>query len=88
MTSGSNELDNRIIAIFQQVFQASPEALTDSARRGELPRWDSLGHLELIASLEREFQIEVPADDALTMDTVGDVKQKVARLCQGKSPAA
>ena len=56
----------------------------DNVRRGELPRWDSLGHLELQSTLEKEFMIEIPVDDVLTMETVGDVRRTVAKLCAAK----
>jgi acyl carrier protein len=85
--SDSNELNNRVNALFQRLFQASPEALGDSVRRGQLPRWDSLGHLELLAGLEKEFQIDIPADEVLTMETVGDVKRTVEKLYQKNRPS-
>ena len=77
-------LNDKINAVFKRLFQAKPESLGDNVRRGELPRWDSLGHLELQSTLEKEFKIEIPVDDVLTMETVGDVRRTVAKLCAAK----
>jgi acyl carrier protein len=81
VTYDPGTLNNRIEAIFARLFQADPAKLGDQTRRGELPRWDSLGHLELQATLEKEFQIEIPVDDTLTMETIADVKRTVEKLC-------
>jgi acyl carrier protein len=76
----SGDINDRVNAIFQRLFQAAPEALGDTVRRGQLERWDSLGHLELLTALEKEFQIDIPAEEVLSMETVGDVKRLVAKL--------
>ncbi|MEE8525829.1 MAG: phosphopantetheine-binding protein [Thermoanaerobaculia bacterium] len=34
---------------------------------------DSLGIIDLLFELEEEFDIEIPDDDALRMDTIGEV---------------
>ncbi len=80
MTDDRTNSDDRIRAIFQRLFDVSPQSYRDDIRRGELQRWDSLGHLELQAALEKEFQIEIPVDEVLTMETVGDVRQTVEKL--------
>jgi acyl carrier protein len=85
--SDSTELNNRINGIFLRLFQASPDVLKDQLRRGELQKWDSLGHLELLAALEKEFQIDIPPDEVLAMETVGDVKRTVEKICQKKPPS-
>ena len=85
MTCDSNGSGKRVDVLFQRLFQASPEMLKDTIRRGELPKWDSLGHLELLAALEKEFSIDIPPDEVLAMETIGNVKQTVVRLCQKAS---
>jgi len=80
--SEAGELNNRINAIFERLFQASPQMLGDQVRRRELQRWDSLGHLTLLAALEKEFQIDILPEEGLAMETVGDVKSTVEKLYQ------
>jgi acyl carrier protein len=80
-------LDTQIKAIFQRLFQVDPQRLNDETRRGGLPRWDSLGHLNLLSSLEGEFNIAIPLEQALAMETFADVKRTVAELRANPRPA-
>ena len=59
--------------------------MIDRTRRGELERWDSLGHLQLLESLSTEFNIEVPPQLALQMETFLDVKRTVSDLTARKT---
>ena len=70
-----NNLDGRIRAIFQQLFDVGPGIINDQTRRGDLERWDSLGHLDLVETLRVEFQIDIRPEEALEMETVADIKR-------------
>ena len=73
-----NHLDGRVISIFQKLFEVTPGVINDQIRRGDLERWDSLGHLELVEALRVEFQIDIPPEEALEMETVGDIKRIIS----------
>ncbi len=70
-----NNLDGRIRAIFQQLFEVAPGIINDQTRRGDLERWDSLGHLDLVEALRVKFQVDIRPEEALEMETVGDIKR-------------
>lgn len=72
--------DRRIRAIFARLFEVAPESVGEKTRRGELERWDSLGHLELLEALRTEFKVQIQPDEALAMETFADVKRTLARL--------
>ena len=84
-TLDASQIDDQLKAIFQRLFGVGADQLNDQLRRNGLQRWDSLGHLELLASLEKEFRVEIPLTEVLAMETVGDVKRVVAGLCQQSS---
>ena len=73
-----NNLDGRIRAIFQQLFDVAPGIINDQTRRGDLERWDSLGHLDLVGTLRVEFQIDIRPEEALEMETVADIKRIIS----------
>jgi acyl carrier protein len=73
-------IEPQVKHLFQSLFSVQPEAVTDGLRRGVLERWDSLGHLNLIEALQEKFQIEIPLEMALEMETFGDVNRIVAQL--------
>ncbi|MCG3127981.1 MAG: hypothetical protein CHACPFDD_02854 [Phycisphaerae bacterium] len=78
---GSDQaLDSTLKRVFCSVFDVTPDAVTDQTRRGELERWDSLGHIDLLEALRNEFQFEIPVDQALEMETVADIKRILRSL--------
>ncbi len=78
-----HELDEIIKSVFQAVFKVRVEAVTDEIRRGDLERWDSLGHLDLVESLREKFSIDITPEQALDMETVADIKRIVRALMDG-----
>ena len=79
-----NDVELMIKTIFLQVFEVSPGEITDQTRRGELERWDSLGHLVLLEALREEFRIEIEPEEALEMETIKDIKRLVSTLVNKK----
>ncbi len=37
-------------------------AIVESLEFGDIPQWDSLGHMSIIAALEEEFHLDIDAD--------------------------
>lgn len=62
----------RIVA---DVLQLRPEEVTPELRRGEVPAWDSLGHLRIISELEEQLQISIPIEDFSRLECVGDFEK-------------
>ena len=40
---------------------------------GDIPQWDSLGHISLISHLEKEFNLSIDVDQSLEMETIEDI---------------
>lgn len=62
-----------------KVFEVSPGQLTPDTHRDNVPGWDSLGVLTLMASLDSEFGIVLTDDDVQTIKTVGDILDVIRR---------
>ncbi len=77
-----DDVAGRVATVFQQVFEVKPDQLTDETRRGDFERWDSLGHLALIEALREHFSIDIPPEQALDMESVGDTKRIVSTLLE------
>lgn len=41
----------------------------------EVETWDSMRHMELVASIEQTFGIELTMDEIVSMISVGDIKR-------------
>lgn len=76
-------MDARIAQVIAETFQVDASAVTEDTSPKTLPAWDSLGHLNLVAALEKAFGVSFTMDETLAMESAG----AIARLVAGKSPA-
>jgi acyl carrier protein len=53
--------------------------LRDDMSFDNVPGWDSVGHMSLITELERRFAIVLDMDEIVAIDSVGAVREIVAR---------
>lgn len=67
----------------QQVFSESlglkPEEIVDSLKYAEVPQWDSVAHMALIAAIEEAFDIMIDAEDVIDMSSFAKAKEIVAK---------
>ena len=75
--SNKNAIVNSLVC---QAFGVTEDQINDGTRRGDLDRWDSLGHLDLLELLQKEFEIEISPESALDMETIGDIKRIIDEL--------
>jgi len=73
-----NAIDDRITAVFQEVFTTDSLQLTDNTTFADVPGWDSLAHVKLVSALEAEFETKFSVRDVMKMSTVGAIRQAVA----------
>ena len=62
-----------------KVFEISPEQLTPDTLRDDIPAWDSLGVLTLMASLDSDFGIVLSDDDVQSVKSVRDILEIMRR---------
>ena len=60
-------MERRLKKIFADVFLVDPNLIEDSTDKNSLDEWDSLGHLNLITSIEEEFQIIFTEEQIIEM---------------------
>lgn len=57
-----------------------PESeICDATSMETTPRWDSLGHMDLILSLEEHYKITLEGDDIAGMVSVGAIRSALLR---------
>lgn len=74
-----NRID-RVIAVVARTLQVAPEQLSPSTARDDIEQWDSLGHILLIEELGKEFKFDVPAESALSIESVQDIINVVQKI--------
>ena len=60
-------LKKRIINVMSSVFEITIDKITNDSSQDTIESWDSLKHMNLIVSLEEEFEIELTDDEILEM---------------------
>ena len=61
------------LALIAEIFEELPENVQYNTPRSEIPAWDSLGMLSLMASLDENFDIRLTEDQLSEITKVGDV---------------
>ena len=67
------------LAWISEVFEESPGRIAASTLRKEIPGWDSLGTLSLIAALDERFDIHLSEQDIESMQSINDVFEILRR---------
>jgi len=62
-----------------ELFEVSPQELAPDTPRDEIPAWDSLGTLTLMASLDSDFDIVLSDEEVQTIKSVGDILEVMRR---------
>jgi len=60
----------RVQDILAEALQVPPDEISPQLAFGDLPQWDSMGHMEVIMRLEESFGIEVNADTIAGLTSV------------------
>lgn len=68
-----NNVENKIISIIAQILGVSENEVQDDTSIGDLPTWDSLNHLQIIARIEKEFGIKFTPDVMMDLEDVSDI---------------
>lgn len=66
-------MDKKIIGIIAKILEVDIEEVELDTAIGDLPEWDSIHHLQIIAELENEFGIKYAQEDLAELEDVSDL---------------
>jgi acyl carrier protein len=69
-------MENRLIKILAAIFDMPANQIHASLTKHDIYKWDSLVQMELVSSIENEFNIQLTIDEMVSMDSV----QKIADI--------
>ena len=58
----NENLTNQIQALLVESLRVPADQVTLELAFGDLPQWDSMGHMEVMMALEAQFGVEINAD--------------------------
>jgi acyl carrier protein len=76
------EILQRLNNTFQEVFDDEDLRVSRETTAANVDGWDSLMHVRLILSIEKEFKVRFSSSEVAALKTVGDL----ADLIAAKSP--
>jgi acyl carrier protein len=65
----------KIKEIFHNVLGIDKKLVNNDLSYQEYEKWDSLKHLQLVAAMEKKFDIELDTDDIIAMENVGKIRE-------------
>jgi acyl carrier protein len=75
--SGTN---GRLKSLVAGLFKCDVGQLTDQTGPGDIPGWDSLGHVLLMTEIQKQFGAHVPVEDAIEVESIADLVVILDRL--------
>jgi acyl carrier protein len=73
VSAENTSLTEYVQAVLAEAIQVPQELVTTKLSFGDLPQWDSLGHMEVMMRLEEHFGIEINADTIAALISVPEI---------------
>src|SRR5262249_3578606 len=70
-----NRVGKNLEQLLAELLQIPVTNITADLAMKDLDVWDSFKHMELIAELERQFDLQLSFDEIVAMRSVGDIKR-------------
>lgn len=74
------EIQSQVVKIFSEVLNVPSEIITADLSIGDIPEWDSMGNLAVIARLESELGIDFPVEDLMDLTSVRSIVDRISQL--------
>lgn len=69
----------RVEDAMARVFGVDAAVLDDASSPETVEGWDSMGHLNLVAALERDFNVSIDISDVMEMVSVKKIREILQR---------
>ncbi len=79
------EIMNKVNEIFRDVFDDDSLIITDSTNSDDIEDWDSLEHISLIISMEKEFDLKFDIKEVNKLENVGQMVDMIREKLEEKS---
>lgn len=66
-------MNDKLLNLLARIFDMKAKDINLSLQQKDVSKWDSLTHMDLITSIEREFDIELQMEDILEMTSVQNI---------------
>jgi acyl carrier protein len=67
--------------LFAEIFGVERLAIASDTVQGEVPEWDSVGHLNLMLALEASFDVQLEVQDMQNLTSVSAILEFLESRC-------
>ena len=71
------EIRDKVFEIIANVLSVNASEITLDSTVGDFPSWDSLGQLNMLQSVQDEFEIEFEPEEMMDIEDVNDIIKAV-----------
>ncbi len=75
-----SETNDKLRQLMADLFKCPLSDLADETGPGDIAGWDSLGHVSLMAEIQKHFGTHVPVEDAIEVESIKDLVEILDRL--------
>jgi acyl carrier protein len=68
-------LDIRLENVIRRVFSLEEGPIDENWTSENIPDWDSVGHLNLIVDVEKEFNIKIEIEEMFEIEKLSDISR-------------
>ena len=72
-----NEIKEKVIEIIAKICEVDKKEVTENSMVGDFPTWDSLGQLNILQTVQDEFEIEFEPEEMMEIEDVNDIIKTV-----------
>ena len=76
------EIYERLNDVFRDVFDDDSLVVTETTTAADIEEWDSLANINIIVSIESEFNVKFNMDEISSMKNVGEMAKIISERMQ------
>jgi acyl carrier protein len=84
MTAMDQQLVEHVTQVLTQALNVGPGEVTAETQFGDLPQWDSMGHMEVLVELEKNFGVEISAETITELVSVPAICAHIEEMKSGQ----
>lgn len=66
-------MEDKLFGIIADILEIDKMRLSKETKIEDIPEWDSLAHIRIIAEIEEEFNIQIPLNKVMDIATIADL---------------
>jgi acyl carrier protein len=88
MHNNNKTASSKLRSAFSDVFGISPDHVHPELGPGDVERWDSMGHVMLIAAIETEFSIKFEVEEIMEFTSFQSILSAIELKLEEPPPKA